>query len=140
MLSRVELGYRPLPAGPPIPLEGAQALGRHVLRYGLAVGDVDPWALADDLLVPLDVVTAAGLGTAPAEGAALSVEGAEVTAVLRHAGALEVRLCNPRPGPAEVAVSGRSGWLVDLRGRAIEPFDGRLRLGPWQIVTVRLDP
>ncbi|MEX2658869.1 MAG: glycoside hydrolase family 38 C-terminal domain-containing protein [Acidimicrobiales bacterium] len=138
MLSRVELGYRPLPAGPPIPLAGAQALGRHVLRYGVALGDVDPYALADDLLVPLDVVTAAGIGTGAAEGAVLTVTGAEVTAVTRNAGALEVRLCNPTAGPAGVRIPSRAGWLVDLRGRALEPFAEELVMGPWQIATLQL--
>lgn len=138
MLSRVELDHRPLPAGPPLPLEGAQALGRHVLRYGLALGDVDPHALADDLLVPVDVVDAAGLGDGPPEGSALAVTGGEVTAVTRRAGVLEVRICNPRPEPSAVVVSGRSGWLVDLRCRALAPFEEQLVLDPWQIVTLRL--
>lgn len=138
MLSRVELGYRPEPAGPPLPLEGAQAQGRHVLRYGVAVGEVDPWALADDLLVPLDVTGSAGTGGGPEEGSALQVTGGEVTAVLRHRGVLEVRVCNPTPDPSELTILDRRGWLVDLRGRVLEPFDGARPLRPWEIATIRL--
>ena len=138
MLSRVELGYRPHPAGPPLPLEGAQAQGRRVLRYGVALGDVDPWALADDLLVPLDVAHAVGLGHGADEGTALTVTGAEVTAVLRHAGVLEVRVCNPTPTPTEVTILGRRGWLVDLRGRALSPFESSFPLRAWEIATARL--
>jgi mannosylglycerate hydrolase len=138
MLSRVEMTNRPLPAGPPLPLEGAQVQGRRVLRYGVAVGAVDPWALADDLLVPLEVVTAPGAGRGPATGSALAVEGAEVSAVRREGGTLEVRVFNPSPTPTTVAVADRSGWLVDLRGRPVAPFDGSFELGPWAIATARL--
>ena len=138
MLSRVELANRPLPAGPPLPLAGAQCAGRHVLRYGVATGAVDPWALADDLLVPLEVVTAAGLGNGPDQGSALQVGGAQVTAVRRHAGALEIRVCNPSAEPATVSLPGRSGWLVDLRGRAVAPFESGFPLRPWEVATARL--
>ena len=36
-------------------------------------------------------------------------------------------------------IDGRSGWLVDLRGRALEPFTGSFELGPWRIATAVLD-
>ncbi|HEX9969273.1 MAG TPA: hypothetical protein VGB03_03970, partial [Acidimicrobiales bacterium] len=56
MLSRVELAYRPLPAGPPMPLDGPQMLGRCEARYAVCVGaDVDPYALVDDVFLPLEV-------------------------------------------------------------------------------------
>jgi hypothetical protein len=38
-----------------------------------------------------------------------------------------------------VSIDGRSGWLVDLRGRALEPFAGSFELGPWRIATAVLD-
>jgi hypothetical protein len=139
MLSRDDMTYRPLPAGPPIPLEGPQVRGRHVLRYGVAVGDVDPWALADDLLLPLDVVVGTGAGTGPVEGSALQVAGAQVSSVRRVAGALEVRVFNPSHDAATVTVGGRTGQVVDLRGRPLEPFDGSLDLGPRAIATLLLD-
>jgi hypothetical protein len=139
ILARVEVGNRPLPAGPAVPLEGPQLPGRRTLRWAVAVGDdVDPWALADDVLLPLDVVEGVGVGHLPARGTALEVSGAEVSAVVRRAGALEVRVHNPSPEVTTVTFPGRSGWLVDLRGRSLEPFDGSIALGPGAVATARL--
>ncbi len=76
-------------------------------------------------------------------GAALTVDGARVTAVLReHTGApLTLRLCNPaaEPATATIALDGRPAQLevVDLAGRAIESRTGSIDLRPWEIVTVR---
>ncbi len=53
MLSRPGMSRRPLPAGPMTPIEGPQLLGPISAEYALAVGDVDPYATADDVLVPL---------------------------------------------------------------------------------------
>ncbi len=140
MLSRVGMAYRPLPAGPLTPVEGLQLVGRPIeARYAMTLGEVDPWVLADDVLLPLEAVPSLGGGSRPARGSALEVEGAEVTAVRREAGVLEVRVCNPRPTPATVRTGGREGWLVDLRGRALEHFgsDG-FELRPHGIATFRL--
>ena len=139
MLSRIEMTYRPMPAGPPVVLKGSQVLGEHTLRYGVAVGEVDPYALVDDAFLPLDVARAPGIGTAPAHGTALTVTGAEVSALKREAGRLELRVFNPTDGDATVTVEGRTGWLVDLRGRPIAPFEESFDLGPWRIATARLD-
>ncbi|HUA94711.1 MAG TPA: hypothetical protein VMB82_04205, partial [Acidimicrobiales bacterium] len=139
MLSRVGMAYRPSPAGPLTPVDGLQLAGRRIVaRYAVAVGDVDPWAMADDVLVPLDVVRSLGGGERPVEGSALSVEGAEVTAVRREESLLEVRVCNPTDEPVTVRTGGRSGWLVDLRGRPLDPFDGSFELRPRGIATFRL--
>jgi len=139
MLSRLGMAYRPLPAGPLTPVEGLQMVGRRVeCRYALAVDHPDPYALADDVLLPLDVVHASGGGTRPAEGTLFSLEGAEVSAVRRVAGMLEVRVFNPAPIPTRVDVGERSGWLVDLRGRTVGPVDGAFELRPFGIATVRL--
>ena len=87
MLSRLGMAYRPFPAGPLTPVEGLQMTGRHVsLSYALAVGHDDPYALADDVLLPLDVVTALGGGARAASGSALGIEGAEVERVAPRAG------------------------------------------------------
>jgi hypothetical protein len=104
----------------------------------LAVGHDDPYALADDVLIPIDVVTALGGGTRPAAGNALSIEGAEVSAVRRENGVLEVRVFNPTPATATVALHGHSGWLVDLRGFPDRPFEGSFELRPFGIATARL--
>ncbi|HXW32504.1 MAG TPA: hypothetical protein VEJ21_05365, partial [Acidimicrobiales bacterium] len=139
MLSRLGMAYRPLPAGPLTAVEGLQMVGRPIrCRYALAVDHPDPYALADDAFLPLDVVHAPGGGTRPAEGSALSVQGAQVSAVRRVAGVLEVRLFNPTDSPATVFVGDGSGWLVDLRGRPLAPFDGSFELRPFGIATVHI--
>jgi hypothetical protein len=58
-----------------------------------------------------------------------------VSAVVRRAGALEVRVFNPSAAPTTVRIEGRSGWLVDLLGRPLEPFEGSFELRPWAIAT-----
>jgi alpha-mannosidase len=139
MLSRLGMRYRPFPAGPMTAVDGLQLAGKVIdARYAVALGEDDPWALADDVLVPLEVVTAAGGGDRAGSGQALSVEGAEVSSVHRVAGALEVRVHNPSDAETVVRVGDRSGWLVDLRGRPLEAFDGSFSLRPHGIATVRL--
>jgi hypothetical protein len=134
-----DMTYRPWPAGPPLPAEAAQMIGPVRVRYGVQLGDTDPYALVDDAFLPLERAQAAGGGDRPARGSALTVEGAEVSAVVRRAGALEVRVFNPTAAATTVGLGGRSGWLVDLRGRPIEPFDGAFALRAWGIATARLD-
>ncbi len=139
MLSRLGMTYRPFPAGPLTPVDGLQLVGETICaRYALAVEQVDPWAMADDFLVPLESVHGLGGGWRKARGSELSVEGAVVTAVRRQQGLLEVRLCNPTDDPAEVTLGSAAGWLVDLRGLPLRPFEGAITLGPWEIATARL--
>ena len=64
-LSRGPMVSRPHPAGPEHELLGSQARGSHELRYVVAVGDVDPYALVDDAFVPLLVARARGGGEGP---------------------------------------------------------------------------
>src|ERR1019366_7516738 len=74
MLSRLGMAYRPLPAGPLTPVEGLQMVGQTVTsRYALVVGMCDPFAIVDDVLVPLDAVGAPGGGSRELRGTALSV-------------------------------------------------------------------
>jgi mannosylglycerate hydrolase len=139
MLSRLGMAYRPFPAGPLTPVEGLQLVGRKVaFRYAVAVGPADPWALADDVLLPLEVQGSFGGGTRPPSGSALEISGAEVTAVRRVAGVLEVRVFNPGDEETAVSMGERSGWLVDLRGSPIAPFDGGFALRGHGIATLRL--
>ncbi|HVA04601.1 MAG TPA: hypothetical protein VMU64_12760 [Acidimicrobiales bacterium] len=138
MLSRLGMAYRPLPAGPLTPVEGLQLRGRTIeARYALCVACDDPYAMVDDAFVPLDVVYAPGGGWRPESGRALEVEGAEVSAVRRVAGMLEVRVFNPTERPTTVTLGARSGWLVDLRGRTLEPVDGSFELRGFGIATFR---
>jgi alpha-mannosidase len=134
-----DMTYRPWPAGPPIATQDAQMIGRVRVRYALQVGDADPYSLVDDAFLPLETVQAPGGGGRAARGTALVARGAQVSAVLRRAGALEVRVFNPTDADAPVDLGGRSGWLIDLRGRPIEPFDGGFTLRPWAIATARLN-
>ena len=139
MLSRLGMTYRPFPAGPLTPVEGLQMRGKTVtLRYALALDCADPYALADDVLLPLEAVSSLGGGPRPASGSELTVDGAQVSALHRVAGVLEARVFNPTAAPTTVSVAGRSGWLVDLRGYPLQPFEGSFELGPFRIATARL--
>ena len=131
MLSRLGMAYRPFPAGPMTPVEGLQMRGKKItFRYALAVDCDDPYALADDVLLPLETVSSLGGGTRPASGHELAVHGAQVSALHRVAGVLEVRVFNPTPDVAVVSFAGRSGWLVDLRGYPLRPFEATIRARP----------
>jgi mannosylglycerate hydrolase len=139
MLSRLGMAYRPFPAGPLTPVDGLQLVGRAVeLRYAVALGGTDPWALADDALLPLEVVASFGGGWREETGSALCVQGAEVSAVRREGELLEVRVFNPSDTTTTVCIGERAGWLVDLRGSPVAPFDGAFELRPHGIATVRL--
>src|SRR5690606_26757889 len=138
MLSQGPMAYRPLPAGPLTPMEGPQMQGAVTVRYAVAVGDHDPYPLVDRAFLPLLTVDATGQGEQPADGQLLGVEGAEVSALYREGGAVVVRVFNPTDRPTTVTFDGRRGWLVDLRGQVLAPFEGAFELGPWGIATARL--
>ncbi len=139
MLSRLGMAYRPLPAGPLTPVAGLQLQGRTIeARYALCTGCDDPYAMADDAFLPLETVHAPGGGDRPSTGSALEIEGAEVSAVRRRAGMLEVRVFNPDDRATTVRVGHRSGWLVDLRGRTLEAFDRSFALRASGIATFRV--
>jgi hypothetical protein len=139
MLSRPVMAYRDNSAGPAMPLEGPQMSGPLSVRYALHCGPRDPYELADQVWVPLEVVTGAGVVAGPERGRVLSVTGAEVSALQRVDGQLEVRVFNSGSEATTVAVAGRSGWLVDLRGAPRERFEGSFTLRPFGIATARLD-
>jgi hypothetical protein len=138
MLSQGPMAYRPLPAGPLTPMEGPQMLGRTTVRYALQLGDADPYRLVDRAFLPLATVDATGGGERPSRGQLLAVDGAEVSAVVREGGALVVRVFNPTDATRTVTLAGRRGWLVDLRGQVLGPFEQHFELGPWAIATARL--
>ena len=115
-------------------------LGRQTLRYGLQVGQADPYRLVDQAFVPVLTVEATGRGDSgrPRRGQLLTVEGAEVSAITREGGVLSVRVFNPSDDPVTVGVGDRQGWLVDLQGQVVGPFEGQFELDPWAIATARL--
>ena len=139
VLGRVDVAYRPLPAGAPLPLETPQMQGPLTFNHAVQIGDPDPYALADDAFLPLIVAAAPGGGERPARGSALGITGAEVSALRRDSGGIELRVFNPSAEPTRVDLGDLSGWLVDLRGQPVEMFDGSFELAPWRIATVRLD-
>ena len=140
LLSQGPMATRPLPAGPITPMEGSQLQKRIVSTYAVHIGDADPYAIADAVLVPLQVIrTTSGSGRGQSNGQVLSVDGAVVSSLRRVSGRLELRVFNPSADTTTVAVAGRKGWLVDLRGRPVEPFEGQFTLEPWRIATAVLD-
>ena len=139
MLSRQGMTYRPFSAGPLTPVEGLQMSGRPIsLRYALGLGVGDPYALADDVLLPLEVLASSGGGTRPPAGSELQISGAQVSAVRRENGVLEVRVFNPAAVATEVTIPGKTGWLVDLRGHPVGSFEGAFGLRPFGVTTARL--
>jgi mannosylglycerate hydrolase len=141
MLSRLGMAYRPFPAGPLTPVEGLQMRGQRVtLRYALAIDCADPYRLADDVMLPLETVSSLGGGQRPASGSELTVHGAQVSALHRTGveGVVELRVYNPSDQATVVSLPGRAGWLVDLRGYPLTPFEGSFELRPFGIATARL--
>jgi len=139
MLSRLGMTLRPLPAGPMTPLEGPQMIGPIDVTYALALDDIDPYRMAEDVLDPLITAGSFGGGDRADHGSALTVRGAEVSAVQRREGQIEVRVFNPTSIPTSVELPGHSGWLIDLRGRPVAAFEGSFDLRPQGIATARLD-
>ncbi len=146
-LSRSEPSLRPNPAGPTIEVRGAQMPGAQRAEYAVLVhpGDwraADCYGAADALLVPFERARATGGGSRPASGAALRVAGAEVSAVLRSPGGLVVRVFRTEPdaGPVEIEHDGAParGWIIDLQGRPVAPFEGGVDLRPWEICTLQI--
>jgi hypothetical protein len=141
MLSRLGMQLRPMPAGPLTPVEGLQLVGATITStYALGLDVADPYAACDDVLSPLELVTAPGGGTREDAGSFLEVDGAQVSSLQVVDGLVEVRVFNPRSTPCTVSVAGRRGWEVDLRGRLLATFEERLELRPHGIATVRLAP
>jgi len=146
-LSRAEPSLRPNPAGPLLPVRGAQMQKPVSFDYALlphsgSWSDADLYEAADEFLVPLERSRAGG-GDRPTTGQALSVTGAVVSALTREAGGVAIRCFNPQPAPttARVERDGEpvDGWVVDLLGAPLEPFAGDIDLRPGEIVTLRLD-
>lgn len=139
MLSRLGMTTRPLPAGPLHSLEGPQMLGPVRATYALCVTPIDPYRMAEDVLVPLAVQTSFGGGERPVEGSALACPGAEVSSLRRRDGAVELRLFNPTDQTTSVTIAAHQGSEVNLAGAVLAPFTGARELGPYEVVTLRFD-
>lgn len=156
LLSNGPMAMRTIPAGPIIPVEGAQVQGTHTARYALALGDdIDAaYRLADEAWVPMAVVSTSREDTNDGDTndgdtndgdtnddghAALQIEGAQVSSVVADDDALVVRVFNPMPNGVTVRIPGRSGHLVNLLGAETATFDGSFPLGPHAIATLRIN-
>jgi mannosylglycerate hydrolase len=148
-LSRLEPQLRPNPAGPTDALDGPQLLGPQRAEYAvlLHTGDwraADCYAVADAFLVPFERTRVAARTDAsrPPTGAALRIEGAEVSAVRRVPGGLVVRVFRTAAHTGAVTLEHEGvaarGFVVDLRGTPISSFEGDLELRPFEIATLRL--
>jgi alpha-mannosidase len=139
-LSRGDLPPRPVHAGPAIRTPDAQGLGERVSEYALGVrGGADDAALVracDDYRF----AAADGPGRIALDGV-LDVEGERfaVSALKRaeDGDGVTLRVYNPGQAPGWVRVSRRAERCrLDETGG--EPVDGRVELGPYEIVTLRL--
>jgi hypothetical protein len=141
MLSQGPMTTRPDPAGPELPLRGSQVPGPLTRRFTVGIdtgnGTLDPFALAD-AFVPFPQVRAPGGGHRPATGSFLTVDGAEVSTVLREAGELIVRVFNPHRETTVLSIPGRHGRVIDLTGADQGEFHEQVSLRPAQILTVAL--
>jgi len=149
-LSRTDPQLRPNPAGPPDPLEGPQLQGKQRAEYAVLLHPGDwrasnCYGAADAFLVPFERARVAPHTNAirPAHGAALRVDGAEVSAVQRVPGGLLVRLFRSASDTGPVTIEHESvparGFVVDLRGRPVVGFEGSVELRPFEIASLRLD-
>ena len=147
-LSRSEPSLRPNPAGPTDVVRGAQMLGHQRVDYAVYPHradwrSADCYGAADAFTVPLERVRGGGSGgRRPAAGRALLVEGAEVSAVTRATGGLVVRIFRTDREAGQVSIEHEGaparGWVVDLAGRPVAPFEGTVQLRPWEICTLQL--
>ncbi len=139
------MAYRPLPAGPPIATEAAADAGpaRAALR-ACSVGDADPYALGRRRLP----AAARRRGSAPASATARE-RGQRCSrrpaprcrrCVRRRPGGSRCGCSTRRRADHRHASTAAPGWLVDLRGRPLEPFDGAFELAPWRIATALIAP
>ena len=130
MLSRLGMTTRPLTGRPDDAAGGSQLIGPVERRYAIAVGDVDPYRLADDVLVPLAATGVVRRGRPARPG--LGTDRARRRGVRRPPRGRSAR--GPGVQPAADADHGRdprrSGWLVDLRGDRSPPSRGTSTSGP----------
>lgn len=153
LISRNGNPYREDPAGPEVPIPGAQMLrdwwfGFAIVPHAGSWEDADAVALAEAYGHPF--VTApgsAGVGRSLADAAGLQVDGRGValTALRRRGEWLEARLVAERGTSVTAVVRGSFSEAreVDLLGRPgapLRPDDGglELSLGPWEIRTLQL--
>jgi mannosylglycerate hydrolase len=139
-LSRDDLSTRRGGAGPQVPTPDAQGLGERRCEYALRIGDGDDAALvraADDYRFdPADGPGRIDLdGTLEIEGerfACTALKGAE------DGDGVILRVYNPGPEPGWIRAGPGAVERCRLDETGGEPVGGRLELGPYAIVTLRV--
>ena len=140
MLSRLGMSSGRCRPGPWTPSTAPRCSARSSHATPWPWGTHDPYALADDVLVPLQVTASFGGGDRPARGT--RADRRRGRGLLGAPGGRRRSRCGCSTRPTAdttVTVPGRSGWLVDLRGRPVAPFEGSFALRPHGIATARLD-
>jgi 2-O-(6-phospho-alpha-D-mannosyl)-D-glycerate hydrolase len=166
LISRNENPFREDPAGPEVPVPGAQLVGPWSVSFAV-LPHAGSWEEAGVLdaaeAFRLPFTSAAGGGSRPGasggaggpaetglpsvDGVRLEGVGVVLSALRRRADELELRLVAETARPTAATISAgsilaaRDVDLLGRDGRSIEVgADGRLRLplGPWEIRTIRL--
>jgi alpha-mannosidase len=160
LISRNENPFREDPAGPEVPVPGAQLLGPWTFSFAV-LPHAGSWEEAGVLEAAeayrLPFVTVAGRAPAagddptaiagPVEGLRIDGRGVVLSALRRRDDELEVRLVAESASPTAAVLSGRpivAAREVDLLGRdgSTCPVDAdgtvHVELAPWQIRTLRL--
>ena len=121
------------------PLEGPQLIGPVDVSYALCVEPIDPYQMAEDVLVPWSPRRRSAAAPGLTGVRQLTVRGAEVSAVRRQAGQPRGAGVQPaidshgRGDPGPLRSAGRPArWPV-------APFDGTFDLHAHGIATARLD-
>jgi mannosylglycerate hydrolase len=152
-ISRNANPYREDPAGPEVPVPGAQLLGERSMHFAL-MPHAGSWAAAGVVAVaeryqhPALVVRGTGPAsdvTLDGRGLAIEGEGVVLTALRRRGDWLELRVVAETSSATEAVIRGpfEEAREADLLGRptgglASEPGVLRLPLGPWEIRTIHL--
>ncbi len=136
MLSRLGMVNRPFPAGPLTPTPALQMLGEGI-AFSCRIGiDVDAVALAEGHDLPLDLVSSFGGGDLEHQGRLLDIDGAVISSLRRHHGALELRLYNPRDEDANVSLGDHQVERITLDGQRGASASGKLTLRGHEIATL----
>ncbi len=152
LISRNDNPYREDPAGPQIAIPDGQMHGRWSIAFALMPHAAD-W-LTDGVAAAAesyrhDLLVVAGVAAVdaplPAGAAGIEIEGGVLSALLRVADELELRVLRQAPDDGEVMIRGpfAAAREVDLLGRDrggldTEPGELRLTMGAWEFRTVRL--
>jgi len=161
-ISRNANPYREDPAGPEVPVPGAQLIGERSMRFAL-MPHAGSWAsagvvaMAERYQHPALVLRGTGpvadttidersvASAADGRGLAIEGDGVVLTALRRRGDWLELRVVAETASATEAVIRGPfdEAREADLLGRpmgvlASQPGEVRMSLGPWEIRTIHL--